>query len=126
MSRVSRAALAGLLALAALPVILAVPSSSVSAGPAPVFTMFVPFEEEDISEGLFSILTAIASTDAPVTTQITLTAAADNTIIYWDHHEDGYDADIANAPVTSTTETWGDGDRSDRKRSCRERVSLAV
>ena len=33
----------------------------------------------------------------------------DGTIITWDHHEDGYEADI-NAPVQSTTQVWGDGD----------------
>ncbi|MEI6178581.1 MAG: hypothetical protein WCS43_16945, partial [Verrucomicrobiota bacterium] len=32
----------------------------------------------------------------------------DNTVIYYDHWEDGYEADITN-PKQSTTEIWGDG-----------------
>ncbi|HET90442.1 MAG TPA: DUF11 domain-containing protein, partial [Chloroflexi bacterium] len=40
---------------------------------------------------------------------VTLVATADNQIIYYDHWEDGYEADIFN-PVQSTTEVYGDGD----------------
>ena len=40
---------------------------------------------------------------------VTLTATADNQIIYYDHWEDGYEADILD-PQQSTTEVWGDND----------------
>ncbi|MGL6338657.1 MAG: DUF4347 domain-containing protein, partial [Waterburya sp.] len=45
---------------------------------------------------------------APITSTISLTASTNNTVIYYDHWEDGYEGDINN-PVQSTTQIWGDG-----------------
>ena len=106
-SRLGRAALAAILSLAALPVVLAFPSGIALAGPSPVFTMFVPFGEQQVSDGLFSIY-GTGGTPTDVVTTIDITSAADGSIMYWDHWEDGYEADIAN-PVQPTTEIWGDG-----------------
>ncbi len=110
--RFGRAVVAAVVAIAMLPVVLLTNSNPVSAGPPPVFTMYVPFAEGDISTGLFRILTNGIAPSGSITNQITLTAAADNTIVYWDHWEDGYESDIANPPGGSTTEVWGDGDIS--------------
>ena len=44
-------------------------------------------------------------------TYMSLAAIADGTIIYYDHWEDGYEADI-DAPTQPTTEIWGDGNLS--------------
>ncbi|MEL7338272.1 MAG: hypothetical protein AAFN70_18925, partial [Planctomycetota bacterium] len=47
---------------------------------------------------------------------VTIDCDRDDTIIYYDHHEDGYTADVVNGPhfgnATATTEVWGDGDIS--------------
>ena len=40
---------------------------------------------------------------------ISITVTGDNSFIYYDHWEDGYETDISN-PTQSTTEIWGDGD----------------
>jgi uncharacterized repeat protein (TIGR01451 family) len=51
----------------------------------------------------------------PITGYITITAVADNTIIYYDQWENGYDVDIANTLDTYSTgnpdgtQIWGDG-----------------
>jgi len=54
---------------------------------------------------------------SPVSTYSSITVLRDNTVIYYDHHEDSdgldlanneYEADILN-PVQSSTEIWGDG-----------------
>jgi len=42
---------------------------------------------------------------------ISLVATADYQVIYYDHWEDGYEADLLN-PVQPTTEVYGDGDTS--------------
>jgi len=42
---------------------------------------------------------------------VSLVATADYQVVYYDHWEDGYEADLLN-PVQSTTEAYGDGDTS--------------
>ena len=44
----------------------------------------------------------------PLAVFVTFSAATDNTVIYYDHWEDGYEKDITN-PVQSTTLVFGDG-----------------
>lgn len=109
-----RRSLAKLLLAALIVAAVAIPLTAVSrsrpavaAGERPVFTMYVPLEERDVSRGLFSM--AINSTPSNViVTTIGITAAANGTTLYYDHWEDDYETDIAN-PVQSTTEVWGDG-----------------
>ncbi len=43
---------------------------------------------------------------------VSLVATADYQVVYYDHWEDGYEADLLN-PVQPTTEVYGDGDTSD-------------
>jgi hypothetical protein len=59
---------------------------------------------------LFETFKAInsAQVSGNVTTILSVAIAANNTVIYWDHWEDGYELDPAN-PVQSTTEVWGMG-----------------
>lgn len=105
-TRLGRAGLAVILAIAVLPVVLLTGAGSAAAGPAPVFTMYVPLEEQDISNALIGIAPGGTAFNDIVTT-IDITSAADESVVYWDHWEDGYEADIAN-PVQSSTRVWGD------------------
>ena len=78
------------------------------ANPAPVQTYYVPFPEEDLFNETFETINA-PNAFAPVNTLISIAIAADGTIVYYDHWEDGYDSDVNGSPQ-STTEVWGDGD----------------
>ncbi|MEL6889948.1 MAG: hypothetical protein AAFP84_00005, partial [Actinomycetota bacterium] len=102
----SKLIVAALLAVAVLPIVLIASSNTALAGPPPVFTMYVPFADQDAHDALQSVNASGSYSDAVST--IDVTAAADNSIIYYDHWEDGFEADIAN-PVQSTTQVWGDG-----------------
>lgn len=42
---------------------------------------------------------------------IAISISTDDTVIWWDHWEDGYDADVLNMTAAST-EIWGDGQKS--------------
>ena len=63
-------------------------------------TFFIPLPEEDLLFQSFDLIKRRA--DAPIRTLISIAIAADNTMIFYDHWEDGY----------VTTEIWGDGDVS--------------
>ncbi|MBF2056431.1 MAG: carboxypeptidase regulatory-like domain-containing protein [Cyanobacterium sp. T60_A2020_053] len=56
-----------------------------------------------------SINPANVPNDAIIKSVISVGVVAEGTIIYYDHWEDGYEADLAN-PTQSTTQVWGDGD----------------
>ncbi len=49
--------------------------------------------------------------DGQICSTVGLVATANYQIIYYDHWEDGYEADLLN-PIQSTTEVYGDGDPS--------------
>ena len=68
---------------------------------------FVPLPENDLQTAQKAIAGATA-VSGNENTVIAITATADNTVIVYDHWEDGYEADITN-PVQSTTQIWGDG-----------------
>ncbi|MCB1069298.1 MAG: DUF11 domain-containing protein, partial [Kiritimatiellae bacterium] len=72
--------------------------------PTIVQTYFVPFSEENVQTGLDSINPAPVGTNVAL---ISISAFASNTLIYWDHWEDGYESDLS-SPTQSTTEIWGD------------------
>ena len=79
---------------------------------------YVPGEEDDILSALSS-LTPNALADigtggiptSPITGITSLTASTKNSIVYYDHWEDGYEVNLSN-PTQSTTEIWGDNDPS--------------
>jgi hypothetical protein len=47
----------------------------------------------------------------PVITMLSVTISTDNTVIWYDHWEDGFDVDVASKtiPLAAKTEVWGDG-----------------
>jgi hypothetical protein len=85
-----------------------------SAQAAPVQFYYVPFPENDLLTA-FRAVANNTTPSSPITSYITITAIGDNTIIYYDQWENGYDIDIANTlnVYTSTydegTQIWGDG-----------------
>ena len=74
---------------------------------------YIPITEQGIYDANEKILNedAFGAVDTDVRTIIGITANRDNTIIYYDHVEDGFEADLVN-PTQATTEIWGDGDAS--------------
>jgi len=76
---------------------------------APVQTYFVPLPEEQLFRS-FEELNSI--TDGDIISVVSIAIAADNTLVYFDHHEDGYDNNflfnVANKQPS--TQIWGDGD----------------
>ncbi len=85
--------------------ILAVCTTVHASSPPPSQVFYVPFPEDDQLAGFAGINGA--SVD-PLAVFVTFSAATDNTVIYYDHWEDGYEEDITN-PKQSTTLVFGDG-----------------
>lgn len=54
----------------------------------------------------FEAINSVA--DGSVRTLMSMSISTDNTVIYYDHWEDGFELDVTNAS-SSTTEIWGDG-----------------
>ncbi|HJS72979.1 MAG TPA: hypothetical protein VJ921_01740, partial [Vicinamibacteria bacterium] len=79
--------------------------ASLTYAQAPIQTFYVPLPEQDILTAWRVLSPGLA--DTTVRTTIGITAAGDNTLIYYDHWEDGYEADISN-PVQATSQIWGD------------------
>ncbi len=88
-------------------------------------TYVLPAPENDILSFLQTVRgfnTGIPQAEDPVETYTAIAVAHDGTIIYYDEWEDGYEADITNptqtfgdatagpAPITTSTQIWGDGD----------------
>lgn len=73
--------------------------------PPPTQLFYVPFSE-DHQLAAFDAINATAAD--PITVFVTLAAATDGTVIYYDHWEDGYERDITN-PVQPSTQVLGDG-----------------
>ncbi len=76
---------------------------------APVQTFYVPNPETQVRTWAQAIQ-ALAENDI-IHSVISITATADDTIIYYDHWEDGFEADITD-PMVASTEVWGDQDCS--------------
>lgn len=92
-----------LLAAAAL---VLVPASPAVAGPPPVMRGYVPMAADHMQRAMESVNSAAGPT---LDFTVGLTNAASGSVMYYDHWEDGYEADIAN-PVQATTLQFGDGD----------------
>lgn len=88
-----------------------------TSNPVPVQFFYVPLPEEQILQALQTVNTSsggITSTN-PVQTYISIASIADNTVIYYDQWENGFEPDIAN-PMNlysisnpGGTQIWGDG-----------------
>src|ERR1017187_4510879 len=68
---------------------------------------FVPFPETDFKTSLQAIAAANAVSNQILTT-VSIVVGTSNTIIVYDHWEDGYENDL-NHPVQTNTLVWGDG-----------------
>lgn len=71
-------------------------------------TFFVPIPENDMMTTLNVINQYGGAIGDVMRATISIVAGNDGTTIYFDHWEDGYEADIT-APTQSTTQVWGDG-----------------
>jgi hypothetical protein len=75
----------------------------------PLQTFYIPFPESSMFTDFFVPIRSDRSV-GPVVSIISLSISTDNTIIWYDHWEDGFDTNSANATDRSaTTEIWGDG-----------------
>ena len=86
-----------------------------TANPVPVQFFYVPLPEEQILQSLQTLNTNGNSSVNPIQTYISIAAIADNTVIYYDQWENGFEPDIAN-PLNiysnsnpGGTQIWGDG-----------------
>ena len=66
---------------------------------------YVPLPEDQIKASLTRLY---ASTGTTIDSTISIVPAQNNAIVYYDHWEDGYEANIE-SPVQATTQVWGDG-----------------
>lgn len=71
---------------------------------------YIPQKEADIRSAFYAVNTGFGLT-GNIKTVISITVSTDNSIIYYDHWEDGYESDINN-PTQSTTQIWGDNNPS--------------
>ena len=75
----------------------------------PLQTFYIPFPESSMFTDFFFPIRSDRSV-GPVVSLISMSISTDNTIIWYDHWEDGFDVDAANATTRSAlTEVWGDG-----------------
>ncbi|MFN8051380.1 MAG: SdrD B-like domain-containing protein [Acidimicrobiales bacterium] len=102
------AALAAVAVVAGATVAVVSDAPLAGAGPAPVVTGYVPLPADETQAVMESVN---AGADTTLDFTVGITNAGDGAIMYYDHWEDGFEADISN-PVQSTTEVWGDGNPS--------------
>ena len=85
-------------------------------GTEPVQVFYIPFPETQILASLETLVPPDNSCGTtfgtvpgnPVQTITTISISQDDTVVYYDHQEDGFEVDIT-APVQPSTEVWGDG-----------------
>jgi uncharacterized repeat protein (TIGR01451 family) len=100
--RLRRGALT-LLAIAVVAVLWTPVAQAINPQPIQIFLLTLP--EDQVRTSLYAISTATGTTMRSVTG---LSITADNTLIYYDEWENGYELDIVN-PAQSNTKIWGDG-----------------
>lgn len=77
--------------------------------PIPAQTFFVPFPEDDLMRDTFKIINSVAG--GLVQSMISIVISTPNTVVWYDHWEDGFEDDVTK-PIRSSTQIWGDGDPS--------------
>jgi uncharacterized repeat protein (TIGR01451 family) len=82
----------------------ALTAGSAFALPPPVQTFYVPMPETH-TYAMFEAINSATTTN--IRNVISIAPNATNTIVIYDHFEDGYEADL-NAPTQTTTRIWGD------------------
>jgi hypothetical protein len=100
--RLRRSALT-LLAIAVVAVLWTPVAQAINPQPIQIFLLTLP--EDQVRTSLYAISTATGTTMRSVTG---LSITADNTLIYYDEWENGYELDIVN-PTQPNTKIWGDG-----------------
>lgn len=108
-------ALAVVAQIAAFAALVVAPAPRASAGPPANIIGYVPLPSDDL-QGALEAINPLA--DATLDFTVGITNAGNGSVMYYDHWEDGYEADIAN-PVQSTTEVWGDGNAGNGDASTR-------
>ncbi len=113
-----------LVMMALLVALLALTATSTHAAdpnPAPVQVFFLTEPEDDVLPAMKVIQPGDWNTPAPTSpmvTKISIAISADNTLVYYDHWEDGFANDIANPTATEIyanpgnlggVQIWGDG-----------------
>ncbi len=90
----------------------------------PVQYFYVPFPEGQLLQGLQAIESggAAHAPVSPITSDISIAAVADDTIIYYDQWENGYDADIANPKPLQRGQPRRHADLGRRQRRPTERL----
>ena len=95
---------------AAVATVLVVPAPPVATAaapyPSPVMTGYVPLDADATRATMLSANSAASST---LDFTVGITNAGSGAVMFYDHWEDGYEADITN-PVQASTQVWGDGD----------------
>ena len=86
--------------------LVSVPTAVFAATPAPVMTGFVPLGTDATLKTMENVNAAAQNT---LVFTVGVTNASTGAVMYYDHWEDGFDADLTNVPVGSTTQVWGDG-----------------
>lgn len=91
-------------------------STAFAANPPPVQSYYIPLPENQVLDALTAIYPSgsecaspAANVSDPIRSYISISVISDNTILYYDHWEDGFEIDVAN-PTQASTEIWGDGD----------------
>ncbi len=90
-----------------------------AANPPPVQVYYIPVPEDQALSALQTIYpdgnacpqTGAPHVQNPVASYVSISVISDNTILYYDQWEDGFEVDVTH-PTQSTTEIWGDGDPS--------------
>lgn len=72
-----------------------------------VQTYFVPFEEDEINVALNTIDDFDGNIGSTIRSTISIVGGITNTVLYWDHWEDGYEGLLV-SPTQLTTQVWGD------------------
>ncbi|HMO05441.1 MAG TPA: SdrD B-like domain-containing protein [Kiritimatiellia bacterium] len=72
-----------------------------------VQTFFMPFDEAEVNVALNTIDNFGGAIGSTIRSTISIVGGITNTVIYWDHWEDGYEDNIL-APTQATTQVWGD------------------
>ena len=101
----SLTAIGGVLTVALLFGLVGSIANRALAGPPPAMFGFVPLPADQFQDAL-DVINPAANDTLDFTVGITV--ASHSAVVYYDHWEDGYEADIANSTQAST-QVWGDG-----------------
>jgi uncharacterized repeat protein (TIGR01451 family) len=72
------------------------------------FTFFIPYFADDLDDQFDEGYSGGSLIDDDIFTTISIAVHRDNTIIYYDHWEDGLEANLT-SPIQPSTQVWGDG-----------------